>query len=98
MLLNLLRYLADGITLCSISAVATENSRTYRYSDALLHTVKFFHQGAGLSELIAAMDAAGTDNASLSGMSLMKKWQENEPKRPATYAGDDAGVYWFSAT
>ena len=97
-LLHLLRYLAVGITLCSISAVATENSRIYRYSDAHLHTVDFFQQGADLSELIAAMDAAGTDHAMVSGMALMKKWQENEPKRPATYAGDDAGVYWFSAT
>ncbi|GAB3273145.1 amidohydrolase family protein [Parahaliea aestuarii] len=70
----------------------------YRYSDAHLHAVDFFQQGMPLGELIAAMDAASVGDAMISGMGLMKKWQEDEPKQPDTYAGDDAPVYWFSAT
>ncbi|MFV0279072.1 MAG: amidohydrolase family protein [Parahaliea sp.] len=70
----------------------------YRYSDAHLHRVDFFQQGEPLPQLLKAMDAAGVGDSMVSGMALMKKWQEDEPKRPDTYAGDDAATYWFSAT
>lgn len=68
-----------------------------RYTDGHLHTTDFFQQGAPLASLIVAMDKSGVGNAMVSGIPLMKKWHEDEPKRPDTYAGDDASVYWFSA-
>jgi len=95
---RLVRCLAVGATLASVAINAAEEKRNYRYSDAHLHSVDFFQQGEDLSQLLSAMDVAGVDHAMISGMSLMKKWQEDEPKRPDTYAGDDAAVYWFSAT
>ncbi|MEQ9463162.1 MAG: amidohydrolase family protein [Haliea sp.] len=78
------------------SAVA--NNDEVRYTDGHLHTVDFFQQGEPLSALISAMDECAVGNAMVSGIPLMKKWHEDEPKRPDTYAGDDARVYWFSAT
>lgn len=69
-----------------------------RYTDGHLHTVDFFQQGAPLSALLSAMDESAVGNAMVAGIPLMKKWHEDEPKRPDTYAGDDARVYWFSAT
>ncbi len=38
------------------------------------------------------------DHAMISGIPLMKKWHEDEPKRLRYYAGEDAGMDWFSAT
>jgi predicted TIM-barrel fold metal-dependent hydrolase len=70
----------------------------YSYSDAHLHVVDFFQEGDPLPDLIRAMDKGGIDHAMISGIPLMKKWHENEPKRPRYYAGDDAGMYWYSAT
>lgn len=81
-----------------VSTPCIAGDSDYRYSDAHLHTVDFFQQGEPLPQLLEAMDAAGVGDSMVSGMALMKKWQENEPKRPDTYAGDDAATYWFSAT
>lgn len=51
-----------------------------------------------MEELFKAMDAAGVDHVMLAGIPVAKKWHEDEPRRPRYYAGDDAGVYWYSAT
>jgi len=77
------------------SAAASDDAR---YTDGHLHTVNFFQQGEPLHSLLKAMDQAAVGDVMVAGMPLMKKWHENEPKRPDTYAGDDASVYWFSAT
>ncbi|WP_347136823.1 amidohydrolase family protein [Parahaliea mediterranea] len=82
----------------AVSAASIAGDNDFRYSDAHLHAVDFFQQGAPLPQLLEAMDAAGIGDSMVSGMALMKKWQEDEPKRPDTYAGDDAATYWFSAT
>ncbi len=86
-----------GLLLATAGSYAAKAEEP-RYSDGHLHTVDFFQQGAPLSNLIQAMDASAVGNAMVSGIPLMKKWHEDEPKRPDTYAGDDASVYWFSAT
>jgi predicted TIM-barrel fold metal-dependent hydrolase len=82
-----------------IAAPQTQTSASnYHYSDAHVHVVDFFQEGDPLPELIRAMDKGNIDHAMISGIPLMKKWHENEPKRPRYYAGDDAGMYWYSAT
>ncbi|MBO0366513.1 amidohydrolase family protein [Pseudomonas shirazensis] len=73
-------------------------ARDYRYSDAHLHYVDFFQESEGMPALLAAMDKAGIDQSMISGVSVAKKWHEDEPKRPRYYAGDDADAYWYSAT
>jgi len=70
----------------------------YRYSDTHLHYVDFFQTSAGMQSLLKEMAAAKIDHAMLTGISVAKEWDENEPKRPRYYAGDDARAYWYSAT
>lgn len=84
--------------LCLAALGFQVEARDYRFSDAHLHYVDFFQETAGMASLIEAMDEAGIDHAMLSGIPVAKKWHENEPKKPRYYAGDDAPVYWYSAT
>ncbi|RYJ63583.1 amidohydrolase [Pseudomonas songnenensis] len=84
--------------LCLLPLVAVAEGREYRYSDAHLHYVDFFQETDGMQKLLEAMDAGGIDHVMISGIPVAKKWHENEPKRPRYYAGDDAPVYWYSAT
>lgn len=81
-------------------ACASEGSepREYRFADAHLHYVDFFQESAGMDALFEAMDAAGVDDAVLMGIPVTKKWDEDEPQRPRYYQGDDAPLYWYSAT
>lgn len=84
--------------LCLITSIAPVYARDYHYSDAHLHFVDFFQESDGMSKLLEAMDAGDIDHVMISGIPVAKKWHENEPKRPRYYAGDDAPVYWYSAT
>lgn len=68
------------------------------YADAHLHYVDFFQESAGMPALLESMDAAGIAHAALLGIPVMKKWHEDEPQRPRYYQGDDAPLYWYSAT
>lgn len=72
--------------------------RDYAYTDAHLHYVDFFQKSDGIDPLFEAMDAARVEHAVIAGMPLTKKWHEDEPQRPRYYQGDDAPVYWYSAT
>ncbi|MBA1262099.1 amidohydrolase family protein [Stutzerimonas sp. NM35] len=94
-MLNVQKYLA---AICLVASIAPAQARDYRYSDAHLHLVDFFQESAGIEKLIEAMDEGGIDHVMVSGIPVAKKWHENEPKRPRYYAGDDAPVYWYSAT
>lgn len=89
------RFLA--LVLAGLLACAAQ-AREYRYSDAHLHYVDFFQESAGMDELLEQMAANGIDHVMLSGIPVAKKWDEDEPKRPRYYAGDDANAYWYSAT
>lgn len=80
------------------SLVPAGHAGDYRYADAHLHYVDFFQKSDGIDALFEAMDEANVDRVVLSGMPLAKKWHENEPQRPRYYQGDDAPVYWYSAT
>lgn len=73
-------------------------ARDYRFSDAHLHYVDFFQESDGMEALQEKMQAAGIEHVMLSGVPVAKKWDEDEPKRPRYYAGDDANAYWYSAT
>ncbi|MCQ4310726.1 amidohydrolase [Pseudomonas stutzeri] len=86
------------VSICLIASIAPVQARDYRYSDAHLHFVDFFQESDGMGQLLKAMDAGDIDHVMISGIPVAKKWHENEPKRPRYYAGDDAPVYWYSAT
>nr|WP_241509225.1 amidohydrolase family protein [Stutzerimonas zhaodongensis] len=83
---------------CLVVSAAPVQARDYHYSDAHLHFVDFFQESAGMDQLLKAMDKGDIDHVMISGIPVAKKWHENEPKRPRYYAGDDAAVYWYSAT
>ena len=83
---------------CLVVSAAPVQARDYHYSDAHLHFVDFFQESAGMDQLLKAMDNGDIDHVMISGIPVAKKWHENEPKRPRYYAGDDAAVYWYSAT
>lgn len=89
-----------GLSLCLLAALCSGlvQARDYRYSDAHLHYVDFFQESAGMEKLLKHMTEANIDHVMLSGIPVAKKWDENEPKRPRYYAGDDAKAYWYSAT
>ena len=86
-----------ALSICLL-APFTAAEEEYRYSDAHLHYVDFFQETDGMQKLLEAMDAGHIDHVMISGIPVAKKWHENEPKRPRYYAGDDAPVYWYSAT
>nr|WP_234463698.1 amidohydrolase family protein [Stutzerimonas stutzeri] len=81
-----------------VVSAAPVQARDYHYSDAHLHFVDFFQESGGMDQLLKAMDKGDIDHVMISGIPVAKKWHENEPKRPRYYAGDDAAVYWYSAT
>ncbi|KJJ61668.1 5-oxo-L-prolinase [Pseudomonas sp. 10B238] len=83
---------------CLVVSAAPVQARDYHYSDAHLHFVDFFQESGGMDQLLKAMDKGDIDHVMISGIPVAKKWHENEPKRPRYYAGDDAAVYWYSAT
>lgn len=87
-----------SLALAGLLAAGSIQADEYRYSDAHLHYVDFFQESAGMDELLEQMAANGIDHVMLSGIPVAKKWDEDEPKRPRYYAGDDANAYWYSAT
>lgn len=66
--------------------------------DSHLHFFDFTGQTDGFPALVAAMDAAGIDQAVIFGMPIVKMWTESDPIRPAYYLDTDAPAYYFSAT
>ena len=68
------------------------------YVDGHLHYVDFFQESAGMSALLSAMDQGKISHAAIMGIPVAKKWHEDEPQKPRYYAGDDADLYWYSAT
>lgn len=91
-------FLHPVLLAAAFSVGDSATAREYRYADAHLHYVDFFQDTEGTQKLFAAMDAARADSAVLMGIPVMKKWHEDEPKRPRFYQGDDAPLYWYSAT
>ena len=66
--------------------------------DAHLHYVDFMQQSDGSEAMLAAMDEAGVEDAWLFGLPVVKKWQQDAPRRPRYYLGDEAPLYYYSAT
>ena len=66
--------------------------------DAHLHYVDFMQQSDGSGAMLAAMDKAGVEEAWLFGLPVVKKWQQDAPRRPRYYLGDEAPLYYYSAT
>lgn len=66
--------------------------------DAHLHYVDFMQDSEGMDALMEAMDRAEVKQAWLFGLPVMKKWQAQAPRQPRYYLGDEAPLYYYSAT
>ena len=78
--------------------MTTQFVQARSYIDGHLHYVDFFQESEGMQALLSEMDQGNISHAAIMGIPVAKKWQENEPKKPRYYAGDDADLYWYSAT
>ena len=86
------------IFLVSLLCISTSLAQARNYIDGHLHYVDFFQESEGMQALLEAMDQGNISHAAIMGIPAAKKWQEDEPKKPRYYAGDDAALYWYSAT
>lgn len=68
------------------------------YTDAQLHYVNFVQETDGMTALFRAMDEANIHDVAIMGLGVIKKWEESAPKAPRYYMGDEAPVYYYSAT
>ncbi|MCK0536590.1 amidohydrolase family protein [Alcanivorax quisquiliarum] len=68
------------------------------YSDAQLHYVNFVQETDGMEALFKAMDEARIQDVAIMGLGVAKKWEESAPREPRYYMGDEAPVYYYSAT
>lgn len=94
----LIRRKMSWIVALSAAIACSAEARDYGYSDAHLHYVDFFQESAGMDALLEKMAENKVEHVMFSGIPVAKKWDEDEPKRPRYYAGDDANAYWYSAT
>lgn len=88
--------LKTGFALSLLLASQLASARDYL--DGHLHYVDFFQETDGMPALLKAMDESDITQAVIMGIPVAKTWHENEPKKPRYYAGDDAAIYWYSAT
>ena len=86
------------IPLFFILLLTAQFAQARSYIDGHLHYVDFFQESEGMQALLSAMDQGNISHAAIMGIPVAKKWQEDEPKKPRYYAGDDADLYWYSAT
>lgn len=86
------------VSLFFILLLAVQFTHARSYIDGHLHYVDFFQESEGMQALLSAMDQGNISHAAIMGIPVAKKWQEDEPKKPRYYAGDDADLYWYSAT
>lgn len=85
------------VILCSNPTYA-ETSPKYSIVDGHFHYFNFVQETAGMKELFKAMDDVGVAESMISGMALVKKWDEAEDVRPTYYLDNDSRTYWYSAT
>lgn len=86
------------VCLATLLLISNPLAHARSYIDGHLHYVDFFQESEGMPALLSAMDQGKISHAAIMGIPVAKKWQEDEPKKPRYYAGDDADLYWYSAT
>lgn len=86
------------ITMMISLLLTSQLAQARPYVDGHLHYVDFFQESDGMPALLSAMDDSDISQAAIMGIPVAKIWQEDEPKKPRYYAGDDAALYWYSAT
>ena len=95
-----LALLISGLSAAQPTAASerANNQRDYAWVDAHLHYVDFMQESEGSAAMLKAMDRAGVEQAWVFGLPVMKKWEASAPRRPRYYLGDEAPLYYYSAT
>ncbi len=93
-----LTLIALLIVACCAGAATAQQPVRYQLADSHVHLVDFLQQTEGIQAMLGAMDACGVEHAMVSGMPLVKQWDEWDERRPLYYLEDDARAYWYSAT
>lgn len=91
-----MRTLLPAVLLAS--AVIAAHADPVAWVDSHVHYVDFFQESDGMTALLAAMDEADATHAVVMGTPLQKSWHADAPQRPRYYAGDEAPLYYYSAT
>lgn len=78
--------------------VLAKEGKERAYVDAHLHYVNFMQETDGTEKLLRAMDKAGVEKAWIFGLPVIKKWEEDAPRKPRYYLGDEAPLYYYSGT
>ena len=86
------------LTWVSLILLGSAGLQARTLTDAHLHYVDFMQDSEGGEAMLAAMDQAGVETAWLFGLPVMKKWQAEAPRKPRYYLGDEAPLYYYSAT
>jgi predicted TIM-barrel fold metal-dependent hydrolase len=70
----------------------------YIVADSHFHYVDFLQQTDGIEALLKAMDRCGVEQTFICGMPLVKKWHQDDPRKPLYYLHNDSRAYWYSLT
>jgi len=87
-----------GLFLILLAGAGPLLAGEYDWVDAHLHYVDFMQETDGGQAMLEAMDEAGVAEAWLFGLPVVKKWEQSAPRRPRYYLGDEAPLYYYSAT
>ena len=93
-----MRFLAVLALLVSSPLWARDAHYEGRYVDAHLHYVDFMQESEGMDAMFNAMDKARVEQAWVFGLPVVKKWEQSAPRRPRYFLGDEAPLYYYSAT
>jgi hypothetical protein len=66
--------------------------------DTHVHAVDFLQQTDGMENLIEKMKNSNIEKSVVFGLSVKKKWEYFEPKRPNYYLDDESKCYYYSST
>jgi predicted TIM-barrel fold metal-dependent hydrolase len=89
-----------AIALLALGAAAQDSKPVPRYElvDGHFHYLSFVQETAGMDAFFRAMDETGVVESVISGMAVVKKWDERDDRRPTYYLDNDSRTYWYSAT
>ncbi|HEV8319082.1 MAG TPA: amidohydrolase family protein [Vicinamibacterales bacterium] len=81
-----------------MSRTAPADRPKYDIVDGHFHLLNFVQETDGIEAFLKAMDDTGVSESVITGMPLVKKWEQWEAERPTYYLEDDSRAYWYSAT
>ena len=90
--------LRAAVSLLLLIPAARAQPPKYELVDGHFHFLSFVQETDGMDAFLRAMDDTGVSEAVVIGMPVVKKWDEDDERRPTYYLDNDSRVYWYSAT